>query len=102
MALTKKVTDEIAPKVEETTASPEDDFVYVTVPEKDMTGHVFHGIGHNLDFYKPGVHKVRKDVGKELEERLRIMHEADLKIYSSQINPELRKLLSARGINLGE
>jgi len=97
--ISKKVLDEAAPAIEEAVeAAP---FVWVTIPERDLTDYPFAGIGINLKHFGGPPerhcdcqnypqcktnqrHKVTPAEADEINERLALARAADLRIYQNR------------------
>lgn len=97
--ITKKVTDEIAP--EQVATDTQADWVWVEIPERDLTDHPFGGVGINLmHFGGPAEvhcdcadfpnckntrrHKVPAEIAREIQERVALCKAADLRIYTNR------------------
>lgn len=119
--LTKKVADEIAPLLEEQESSPE--FVFVSIPTRDLTDYPFGGVGINLQHFSSlpedkcdcldsprckstGRHKVTPAVAAEIEDRLAVARAADLRIYNNRRDMkallELARNNPTYGLNIAE
>lgn len=98
--ISKKVLDEATAAIEDyNTAAPE--FVYVEMPERDLTDYPFGGVGINLlHFGGPAEMrcdcadyprckttrrcKVTPEQAREIQERLTLCRASDLRIYSNR------------------
>lgn len=99
MATIKKAVDVAAVEEQEVRTEPE--FEYVQIPEKDLFGFKFHGVRINQDHYGPGTHKVAPVVAAEIRRIVSAAEQSDLRVMSPSINPDVARILSTRGINLG-
>ena len=78
------------------TIKPEgEEFVYVTIPDRNVLGWDHPGIGINLQHYGPGTHKVSVAVGNEINDRLKMYHQAMLELLQPQVNRLVREKLNS-------
>ena len=97
--INKKVLEEAAPELE--ALGTQEEFVYIEIPERDLTDYPFAGVGINLlHFGGPSEfkcdckdyprctttrrHKVTPDQAREISERLTLARAADLRIYTNR------------------
>lgn len=96
--ITKKVLDEAAPEL---AAATQDEFVWVEIPDRDLTDFPFQGVGINLKHYggpedrfcdcgdypkctKTKRHKVSVEVAREINERLVLARAMDIRLFSNR------------------
>ena len=72
-----------------------EEFVYVTIPDRNVLGWDHPGIGINLQHYGPGTHKVSAAVGSEINDRLKMYHQAMLELLQPQVNRLVREKLNS-------
>lgn len=97
--ISKKVLDEALPEL--AASMSQDEFVYIEIPERDLTDYQFAGVGINqLHFGGPSElkcdcmdypkctrtrrHKVTTEQAREISERLTLCRAADLRIYTNR------------------
>jgi len=97
---------------------PEQDggWMYVNIPERDLTDYPFSGIGINFQFYgntknnngnkkcdckdypncqSTGTHKVPVEIGQEINRRLDIARKQEIKLFSAKVNLQALRELGA-------
>lgn len=81
MAKNEKVeTTSQTNEVETKASAPE--FVWVTIPDRDLFDFPFGGVDVQLDHYGPGTHKVSPAVAADINDRLKVWREADIRVLS--------------------
>jgi hypothetical protein len=81
MATIAKSVAQAAEVTEPTSVTePVEEFEYVTIPEKDILDYPHPGVAINRESYGPGVHRLPRDIAREVKERLAIFDAANIRI----------------------